>query len=709
MTLFPTVRRLPALLLGLLLAGAAAPAQAQQPAPPSATHCLLHPLDPAERSRQAALVVEGEVLSAVGFWDAGHQRIYTAHQIRVFTVFKGRAVTEVTVLTEGGTVGDDRQELTNTLRLSSGDQGVFFLYPAPWVGPGAPAAWAAYGSQQGFIRYDLATLSAAEPFRAYPALDKDFYAELSARTGQPGQALAPNRVLNAAQRRRRELAAAAKGQAPVITLLAPLTLTAGAGAVLTITGSGFGAARGKGFVEFRNADDGGMTFIQPQPADYVSWSDQLIRVRVPSYGTAGNPAGTGVVRVTTTELLPAQSTQAITITYALSNVQDRNSKVVVRPRHSNVNNSGGLTFQLESGFANNPNAAQIFRRDLQQIWRCQTGVNWLLGPNRSGRGAADDDENSVGFDSGAELPVNVLGRTTSYYRGCLGPRGEVSFYVKEIDMQFDDGVNFLFTSGTPATGQFDFESIVVHELGHAQQLGHVILPPAVMHFGVAPRQVRRTLSDFDISGGRLMLRTRSFAAASCGPPPMLPAPLATQAARNLGAGGIEVTWTTREECFVESFVVERGADTTAWQPVATLPAGASGASYRFVDAQPLPGLSYYRLRVRRPGPVPPASTLDAAAPLPVSTEAEAADLIVFPNPIRGGLLQLQFASAAAGELSVFLYDEVGRFHRSAAFDVQAGLTIRSLSVDELRPGWYLLQWRDQTGRTGVARFIKLGF
>jgi hypothetical protein len=40
--------------------------------------------------------------------------------------------------------------------------------------------------------------------------------------------------------------------------------------------------------------------------------------------------------------------------------------------------------------------------------------------------------------------------------------------------------------------------------------------------------------------------------------------------------------------------------------------------------------------------------------------------------------------------------------------VQTGLNIRSLNVDALRPGWYLLQWRDQTGKTGVARFIKVG-
>ena len=50
-----------------------APVQAQAEEP--AGHCLLLPLAPAERARQAKLVVEGEVLDARSFWDNSHHRI----------------------------------------------------------------------------------------------------------------------------------------------------------------------------------------------------------------------------------------------------------------------------------------------------------------------------------------------------------------------------------------------------------------------------------------------------------------------------------------------------------------------------------------------------------------------------------------------------------------------------------------------------------
>jgi hypothetical protein len=269
-------------------------------------------------------------------------------------------------------------------------------------------------------------------------------------------------------------------------------------------------------------------------------------------------------------------------------------------------------------------------------------------------------------------------------------------------MQFDDGAAFLFSSSIPTVNQFDFESVLVHELGHAQQLAHVILETAVMHYGVRPRQLKRELSADDIKGGRLVLRTRSFAAASCGPGAMLPAPLSTQAVRSLGSS-TELTWATRDECFVQGFVVERSADTTAWQPVGTLAAGAVTNSYRFVDAQPLPQLSYYRLRLRRPD-----NSLDTAVPLAVSAEASAAGrLIVFPNPIQSGLLRLQFPGTAAGTLSVYVYDELGRYHYGQALSIEPGLNIRSLNVDTLRPGWYVLRWRDEAGSTGATPFIRL--
>ncbi|WP_167856449.1 matrixin family metalloprotease [Hymenobacter metallicola] len=678
------------------------PVVAQQAEP--AGHCLLLPVTAAERARQARLVVEGEVLDARGFWDAAHRRIYTAHRVRVYSVWKGQVPTELTVITEGGRVELDEQVLTNTLRLHPGDQGVFFLQPAAFAGTAATAGFAPYASEQGFIRYNLTDASAAEPFRSYPLIGPAFYSELSAELGQARRELQPNPALAQAQLRRSQPGAEAKGQAPIISALSPATVPAGVEAVLTINGSGFGTDRGTGAVQFPNADDGGATFVQPQPSDYVSWTDTQIRVRVPSYTTTGNPAGSGPVRVLTAAGLQTTSLVALQVPYAASNVQAQNSQVIVRPNHINQNGEGGYTFRFEPGFAANAAAAAAFQRALLTGWRCQTGVNWTVGAVRTSSGTGTDGENSIGFDNGSELPANVLGRTTSYYQGCVDAKGRIGFRVSEIDMQFDDAVNWQFGPGFPSTLQFDFESVVLHELGHAQQLAHVNTATAVMYFGVGRGRSNRALSTNDRTGGRVVLRTRSFATPGCGPSPMLPAPLTRLAASSAGTAGAEVSWSTRDECFLSRFLVERTTDTTAtWQAVATVAAGAAGNSYRVVDPAPLPGLSYYRLRLVRPD-----GSADNAAPLLVQSGADNNQVVqIFPNPVDGNTLRFLFAGVNDGNLSVYIYDAVGRMCKLQGLDTRTGFSTQSLNVGGLRPGWYVLRWRDQAGRTGSSSFVKI--
>jgi len=679
------------------------PALAQTPE----LHCLMLPVEPAQRVRQSALVVEAEVLDARSFWDAGHGRLFTRHRLRVFSVLKGQAAdtTGLSVITEGGRLGLDQQLLTNTLRLTAGQQGVFFLTLAPWAGlpPVAGRAYTPFASEQGFIAFDPAEGTATEPFRTYPALNKAFYENIARLTGQPRRVLQANPALAVAHlpvpMQRGTLA-------PIIAGLSPLSLPAGVGAVLTITGSGFGSSRGSGFVEFKNADDGGATRVKAREADYFTWTDTRIQVRVPSTASGGapvsngHPAGSGLVRVTSTDQTAIESPVPVVIVYALTNVESTDGTLLQRPNHVALNVTGGITFRFGPNFGAGP--ATAWQRALA-TWRCRTGMNWEVGSTNATNAIADDGQNVVAFDQGQELPALVLGRTTSYYRGFYAASGEVVFWVKEIDMQFDDGAAFQFGPALAVSPQVDFESVAVHELGHAQQLSHLILPGAVMHYAVARGQNTRALNPAsDVAGGRQVLRVRSFRSLGCGGPALLPAPLTSLTGQATAGTGITLAWATRDECFLSSFVVERslGSDTTAWQPVGTAALRPPGGQYQFVDAQPFSGLHYYRL-----GLVRPDGSRDYAAALVLSTEAD--KVLIFPNPVADNQLHLQYPASAEGPVTFRICDALGQRVRTLALAVSAGLSVLNLNVAGLAPGFYVLQWQDAQGRVGNGNFVRL--
>ncbi|WP_188561933.1 IPT/TIG domain-containing protein [Hymenobacter frigidus] len=684
--------------LGLALAVGLAGAGVAHSQGAAETRCLLLPIEPARRAQQSALVVEAEVLDAQSFWDASRQRLFTRHRLRVFSLLKG-AVADTTglrLITEGGRVGLDQQILTNTLQLRAGQQGVFFLTPALWPGAG-PAAFTPVGSEQGFIEFNPAEHTAAEPFRTYPALDAAFYREITRLTGQPRQELRANPALAAP-------GSAQRGTlAPSITGFTPLSLPAGTGAVLTINGDGFGSSRGSGFVEFKNADDGGATRVKAREADYLTWTNTRIQVRVPS-SSGGRPAGSGQVRVTASDQLTVESTSSVTIVYALTNVESTTGNLLQRPNHVALNATGGITFRFAPNFTLSPAPPAAWQRALA-TWRCQTGMNWEVGSPNSTNTIAEDGQNVVAFDNGPELPDRVLGRTTTYYRGCLAPSGELVFWVKEIDMQFDDAAIFQFGPLPPITPQLDFESVAVHELGHAQQLAHLIRPGAVMHFAIGRGQNTRILNPAsDVAGGRQVLRVRSFRNLGCGGPALLPAPLTAFSARYEPASGTTVSWATRDECFLNGFLVERSqsGDTTNWEQLATVATRPPTGQYQFVDPRPASGLLYYRLRLRRPD-----GSLDNTAPALVSTEGANASVSIFPNPVTDDFLGLQYPAAADGVVIFRIYDALGRLVRASSQTTTTGLDILSLNVAGLVPGFYVLHWLDAQGRTGQRNFVRI--
>jgi PKD repeat protein len=477
----------------------------------STAQCSMVEIPLHQRAAAANLIVEGEVTAKNSFWNTSHTKIYTSNTIEVYKIFKGELTTSsIEVLTEGGIVGDFKILVEPSLSLNVGDVGVFTCATVTRFRDLPPSRSAipqyeAYASEQGFVRYDLNNQTAADVFRTYTDITNDVYKVVLDPTKRNYRTVSQFDFSGAR--------IGPQTQSVTISNFSPTTITGGTASVLTINGSGFGASQGSGTVGFKNADDGGATYINPLATQYLTWSNTQITVQVPSN------AGTGTIEVT--QGTTTVSAGTLTVSYALQNVDfDPGSGTqAYSTDHVNDNGSGGYTWRMNPGFDGDALARASFMRAFDS-WRCSTGINWTIGATTSVNDAVSDGTNVICYDNTAPLPSGVLGVCYSYWSGCAsGPT--IVWYVNELDIIFDDGSNISpltwnFGPGLPTINQYDFESVAVHELGHGHQLAHVFNNGAIMHYALTNGASNRTPGVNDLAGAN-NVQARSLVANVCGP------------------------------------------------------------------------------------------------------------------------------------------------------------------------------------------------
>ncbi|MCC9167331.1 IPT/TIG domain-containing protein [Pontibacter harenae] len=671
----------------------------------------LIPISLEERVSGAQIIVEGEVVSKKSFWDAQYKNIYTSNIIKVFKVFKGTVTTEqLEVITEGGAVGLKMHVFSTALDLRQGQQGVFFLLKEqkPQNTPANLALTTkALASQQGFVHYNIQSGAANDVFNSYSSV-KDVYQTITKVTGKNFKTLQENKALSTTAVSNQQ-----QGQllAPIITSFSPTTASAGAGTVLTINGTGFGSSRGNGAVQFRNADKGGDGFVSPLPRDYVSWSDTQIRVRIPSASEEGGTAGSGPIVVRSSDGTTFTSVTQILIPFAYSNIGL--AKRSFQPILINNDQSGGYTMQFAPTMRDRNAAREGFRRAMNS-WICNTNVNWRIGAPTTIDEAADDDQNVITFASSSVTGDRVLARTISRYEGCRSG-GDTLFWVSEFDMEINSSINWQYGPGAPASRQFDFETVILHELGHAHQLGHVILPRAVMHYAVEDETFYRDLSVDDIVGGNIVM-ANSTEPNICRQPPMVPetegdcnlAPeIYTFTASFVNSNTVYLQWSSNNESSgVEAYVVQRSQDGTNWSDLATVSTKGPSSGilqYNYSDQDPLPRVSYYRLQV-----VYSNTTFRYSPQVRVLNPGDVNRLSVFPNPIRttSQSVFFEYIVTQNTDLSFQLYDITGRLLREFSVSFSDVNVPVEVSLANLASGMYILRWTTPRDN-GEIRLLKL--
>ena len=203
------------------------------------------------------MVFSGEVIQQQSYWSENRSTIYTVNTVLVSKIFKGdNAPTYVNVITEGGLVGMEGLIVSHQVQLRKKSKGYFFLEISDLKLHGYESDEKLYkfdNNVSGFLSYDSYKDEVKLP---KDKLNRDdFESILSNRLNQKITVIKP-KLLSSHN--------SSLSSSVVIDQLNPTTIEAGDSQVLTIIGSGFGTPSGNTFgdVEFKNADDGGDTWLE---------------------------------------------------------------------------------------------------------------------------------------------------------------------------------------------------------------------------------------------------------------------------------------------------------------------------------------------------------------------------------------------------------------------------------------------------------------
>lgn len=180
----------------------------------------------------------------------------------------------------------------------------------------------------------------------------------------------------------------------------------------------------------------------------------------------------------------------------------------------------------------------------------------------------------------------------------------------------------------------------------------------------------------------------SFGACNISEAP-LPVKFYNVKASPLGTG-IKIEWSNLTETDVNNYTIERSADGQLFTALSELTATKNDggrADYSYLDALPLNGVSYYRIR---------STEFDGAKLysiiVRVSPKDAVADIVIYPNPVTGGLLSLQATQLVKGDYTISIFNAGGQQVHQQRFSHNGGFVTQSVQLPAtINAGMYSLQ------------------
>ena len=413
-----------------------------------------------EKIEQSPFIVEGKIINQNSY--KTETSIYTDYTVQVTNVLKGNLTdTVLTIKSIGGTVGNQKLVTCPSDNFYQNESAVFFLekvvnenvYQASFFGQSTV-------SLDGISNEELAKI----------------YKSLGYKQSNNNSDSQKNSGITA-----------------TISNISPTTVNAGVGETITITGSGFGSTGPTSAVKVwtKFANNPSQMKSHSAAYNYVSWSDTQIVFKVPS------DAGTGQIWVGSGSS-HATSAQVLTVATSVRDNANAINSAIYPVSLPSLQNQG-IQFVLNTNFTNT-DAINRTKEALQQ-WQCETNIDFTLDETTTTANTnnVNDGLSVLYFDT--SMSSSVLGVTLTSLSACSASG---RWYVADVDLAMNGNTNFNFTLNPTGAGQIDYYSVVLHELGHVRNLGHVLNASQVMYPSIGTATDKRALHSNDVLGGNLV-------------------------------------------------------------------------------------------------------------------------------------------------------------------------------------------------------------
>jgi hypothetical protein len=154
---------------------------------------------------------------------------------------------------------------------------------------------------------------------------------------------------------------------------------------------------------------------------------------------------------------------------------------------------------------------------------------------------------------------------------------------------------------------------------------------------------------------------------------------------NRNSNGVLVNWRVGAEQDMVAYETERSEDGRNFSRAGTVTANGS-SSYNWVDVSGLQQQTYYRVKS-----IDKRGIIKYSAIAKVSSASEPSTIRVWPNPVQGNEMNLQFKNQPAGRYGIRLLDAAGRVLFAAITEHRGGNSIETINLSSaISRGFYQL-------------------